>query len=142
MDPVPLHSAGTAPLGCVEWAQCRCPLHELLPLAVLNGPSAAALCTNCSPSSLISSLSFLFRSFCGFSCYFLLSVFCIRSQVPAASFLRFSCFSFPPFLTFFVLYPGGSPSSFSFLMTLRPNAGHDLLILEVSRSHTTTHHSR
>ena len=25
---------------------------------------------------------------------------------------------------------------------LRPNAGHGLLILEVSRSHTTTHHSR
>ena len=24
----------------------------------------------------------------------------------------------------------------------RPNAGHGLLILEVSRSHTTTHHSR
>ena len=27
-------------------------------------------------------------------------------------------------------------------MALRPNAGHSLLILEVSRSHTTTHHSR
>ena len=27
-------------------------------------------------------------------------------------------------------------------VTLRPNAGHGLLILEVSRSHTTTHHSR
>ena len=26
--------------------------------------------------------------------------------------------------------------------TLRPNAGHGLLVLEVSRSHTTTHHSR
>jgi hypothetical protein len=25
---------------------------------------------------------------------------------------------------------------------LRPNAGRGLLILEVSRSHTTTHHSR
>ena len=25
---------------------------------------------------------------------------------------------------------------------LRPNAGHGLLILEISRSHTTTHHSR
>jgi len=25
---------------------------------------------------------------------------------------------------------------------LRPNAGHGLLILEVSRSHTTTHHNR
>jgi hypothetical protein len=28
-----------------------------------------------------------------------------------------------------------------FPVTLRPNAGHGLLILEVSRSHTTTHHS-
>ena len=31
---------------------------------------------------------------------------------------------------------------FFFSMALRPNAGHGLLILEVSRSHTTTHHSR
>ena len=29
-----------------------------------------------------------------------------------------------------------------FFWALRPNAGHCLLILEVSRSHTTTHHSR
>ena len=29
-----------------------------------------------------------------------------------------------------------------FLVALRPNAGHGLLIHEVSRSHTTTHHSR
>jgi hypothetical protein len=29
-----------------------------------------------------------------------------------------------------------------FFMALRPNAGHGLLILEVSRSHTTTRHSR
>jgi len=29
-----------------------------------------------------------------------------------------------------------------FPVKLRPNAGHGLLILEVSRSHTTTHHSR
>jgi len=29
-----------------------------------------------------------------------------------------------------------------FFVALRPNAGHGLLILEVSRSHTTTHHSR
>jgi len=29
-----------------------------------------------------------------------------------------------------------------FAVALRPNAGHDLLILEVSRSHTTTRHSR
>jgi hypothetical protein len=27
-------------------------------------------------------------------------------------------------------------------VALRPNAGHGLLILQVSRSHTTTHHSR
>ena len=31
---------------------------------------------------------------------------------------------------------------FFFFVALRPNAGHGLLILEVSRSHTTTHHSR
>jgi len=31
---------------------------------------------------------------------------------------------------------------FIFAVALRPNAGHDLLILEVSRSHTMTHHSR
>ena len=29
-----------------------------------------------------------------------------------------------------------------FSVALRPNAGHGLLILDVSRSHTTTHHSR
>jgi hypothetical protein len=27
-------------------------------------------------------------------------------------------------------------------VALQPNAGHGLLILDVSRSHTTTHHSR
>jgi len=31
---------------------------------------------------------------------------------------------------------------FSPPVALRPNAGHGLLILEVSRSHITTHHSR
>jgi len=31
---------------------------------------------------------------------------------------------------------------FFFPVALRPNAGHGLLILEVSRSHTTTYHSR
>ena len=31
---------------------------------------------------------------------------------------------------------------FFFAVALRPNTGHGLLILEVSRSHTTTHHSR
>jgi len=31
---------------------------------------------------------------------------------------------------------------FFFIVALRPNAGHGLLILEVSRSHTTTHYSR
>ena len=29
-----------------------------------------------------------------------------------------------------------------FIVVLRPNAGHGLLIHEVSRSHTTTHHIR
>jgi len=32
--------------------------------------------------------------------------------------------------------------NFFFPVTLRPNAGHGLLILEVSKSHTTMHHSR
>jgi len=32
--------------------------------------------------------------------------------------------------------------TFFFSVALRPNAGHGLLVLEVSRSHTTTHHSR
>jgi len=32
--------------------------------------------------------------------------------------------------------------SFFFAVALRPNAGHGLLILEFSRSHTVTHHSR
>jgi len=32
--------------------------------------------------------------------------------------------------------------SYFFLVAPRPNAGHGLLILEVSTSHTTTHHSR
>ena len=31
---------------------------------------------------------------------------------------------------------------FFFAMALRPNASHGLLILEVSRSHTMTHHIR
>ena len=31
---------------------------------------------------------------------------------------------------------------FFFLVALQPNASHGLLIHEVSRSHTTTHHSR
>jgi len=35
-------------------------------------------------------------------------------------------------LPFFIYFP----------VALRPSAGHGLLILEVSRSHTTTHHSR
>jgi len=32
--------------------------------------------------------------------------------------------------------------SLFFSVALRPNAGHSLRILEVSRSHVTTHHSR
>jgi hypothetical protein len=31
---------------------------------------------------------------------------------------------------------------FVFAVALRPKAGHGLLILDVSRSHTATHHSR
>ena len=32
--------------------------------------------------------------------------------------------------------------TFYFLVTLRPDAGHGLLIRDVSRSHITTHHNR
>jgi hypothetical protein len=39
-------------------------------------------------------------------------------------------------------YNMNSKKNFFFAMALRPNAGHDLLILEVSRPHTTTHHSQ
>ena len=45
---------------------------------------------------------------------------------------RRSTFVFVVLLKFFFL----------FSVALRPHAGHGLLILEVSRSHTTTHHSR
>ena len=34
------------------------------------------------------------------------------------------------------------PTIVLFFVALRPNASHGLLILEVSRSHTTTHHTR
>jgi hypothetical protein len=43
----------------------------------------------------------------------------------------------PAFFTYFV-----SLKYYIFFVALRPNAGHGLLILEVSRSHTTAHHSR
>ena len=33
-------------------------------------------------------------------------------------------------------------TEFSFAVALRPKAGHGLLILDVSRSHTATQHSR
>ena len=38
--------------------------------------------------------------------------------------------------------PVGKGRGIDFFVALRPNADHDLLILEVSRSHTTAHHSR
>ena len=43
--------------------------------------------------------------------------------------------------------PLGNPrrrreNNITFFVALRPNAGHDLLILEVSRSHSTTHYFR
>ena len=45
-------------------------------------------------------------------------------------------------ITPLILNPVTGRSHFFFAVALRPNAGHGLLILEVSRSHTTTHHSR
>jgi len=55
--------------------------------------------------------------------------------------------SSPPYtLVLWCLIKGSSNLTFdlnsSFPVALRPNAVHDLLIHEVSRSHTTTHHSR
>ena len=38
--------------------------------------------------------------------------------------------------------PSNEGKLFFISVELGPNAGHGLLILEVSRSHTTTHHSR
>ena len=49
------------------------------------------------------------------------------SNILCHSIISHTC-HMPPFTFFFVV--------------LRPNAGHDLLILEDSRSHTATHHSR
>ena len=43
---------------------------------------------------------------------------------------------------FYLRAPISMEIIFFFPLALRPNAGHGLLILEVSRSHTTTHHSR
>jgi hypothetical protein len=54
-----------------------------------------------------------------------------------------------PLFEYFAPHCTSSPNSqhlfhsrFFFSVALRPNAGHGLLILEVFRSHTTTHHSR
>ena len=43
----------------------------------------------------------------------------------------------PPHLSLYKYY-----RLFFFAVVLRPKEGHGLLILDVSRSHTTTHHSR
>jgi hypothetical protein len=40
-----------------------------------------------------------------------------------------------------ISYMTHKEEKYLFIVTLRPNAGHGLLILEVSRSHITTHHS-
>ena len=39
-------------------------------------------------------------------------------------------------------FPKKNVFIYFFCVALRPNVGHGLLNLEVSRSHTTTHHSR
>jgi hypothetical protein len=41
-----------------------------------------------------------------------------------------------------VNYERNQQDAFFFAVALRPNAGHGLIIFEVSRSHKTTHHSR
>ena len=48
------------------------------------------------------------------------------------------------YVYFYSLHVSGQPCAHlpPPLVALQPNAGHDLFILEVSRSHTTTHHSR
>jgi len=47
-----------------------------------------------------------------------------------------------PICLLFMSCAQGHTGTIFFSVALRPNAGHGLLILEVSRSHTTTHHSR
>ena len=42
----------------------------------------------------------------------------------------------------FILWPSGYSSHLLHHVALRPNGGYGLLILEVSRSHPTTHHGR
>ena len=55
----------------------------------------------------------------------------IRELVPNTD-RPLEAINLPVQLTHFIFFP----------VALRPNAGHGLLIHEVSRSHTATHHSR
>ena len=50
--------------------------------------------------------------------------------------------SFPPFTEQCRPDYESNQQDATFSLALLPNAGHSLLIFEISRSHTTTHHSR
>ena len=66
-------------------------------------------------------------------------------HIPQVSFLHFS-FLYTFFLNKETAFHGckiqHSKASFFFILAQQPSVGHGLLIQEVSRSHTTTHHSR
>ena len=67
---------------------------------------------------------------------------CTRFRVIRSTLLRHK--GFPEYINdYFSCVMSGFILRIFFLpVALRPNAGHSLLILEVSRSHTTTHHIR
>jgi hypothetical protein len=51
------------------------------------------------------------------------------------------CYAYEIFRLEFVFFVMVVKANILFAVALRPNAGHGLLILEVSRSQTTTHYS-
>jgi len=60
----------------------------------------------------------------------------VRSTLESVTCIRYSSIAYSFCSTLVSLY------IYFFSVVLRPSTGHGLLILEVSRSHTTTHHSR
>jgi hypothetical protein len=92
-------------------------------------------------------------------CYFLLySMSPLSTIIPICNKLQISCHLFESYFTFkkgknkivrltdklwvFVSVSMYRKYAFFFAVALQPNAGHDLLILYVSRSHTTTQYIR
>ena len=62
--------------------------------------------------------------------------------VPASSCLTYACCRMCSFELLMMEGKTVRNMQSVFFVALQPNAGHSVLILEVSRSHTTTHHSR